>query len=148
MKYVIHTVEPIWNGGYDNEKELLVNCYKNCLRVASENNIKSIAFPAISTGPYGYPIELATKIALNEIISFLKRNNEIEKITIVCFGIKSYNVYQQTFNKFFDTFSAFLGLILPDSIASFINKEICEVYFSCIPNRFLNEVLLKPQHYI
>jgi O-acetyl-ADP-ribose deacetylase (regulator of RNase III) len=79
-KYIIHTVGPIWNGGQNNENELLANCYKNCLKLAVENNIKTIAFPSISTGIYGFPIENASEIALNEILSFLKENKMIEFI--------------------------------------------------------------------
>lgn len=98
-KYVIHSVGPIWSGGRKNEKELLADCYRNCLRIAVENNVKSIAFPSISTGAYAYPIELASKIALTEMNEFLKSNNEIEKILIVCFGNQAFNLYQQTFHE-------------------------------------------------
>lgn len=95
-KYVIHTVGPIWFGGENNEKELLADCYRNSLRLALENSIESIAFPSISTGAYGYPIELASKIALSEILNFLKSSNEIERVLIVCFGEKVFNIYQET----------------------------------------------------
>ncbi len=98
-KYVIHTVGPVWSGGGRNEKELLANCYKNCLQLAIENNIKSIAFPSISTGAYGYSIELASAVALTEIISFLKTNNEIDKIIIVCFGNRAFEMYQRALNE-------------------------------------------------
>jgi len=98
-EYVIHTVGPIWNGGENNERMLLADCYRNSLKIALENNIKSIAFPSISTGAYSFPIELASEIALAEIHSFLKTNNEIEKIMIVCFDNKTYNLYQRSFDK-------------------------------------------------
>ncbi len=66
-KFVIHTVGPVWNGGNHNEDQLLANCYHNSLKLAVENKIKTIAFPAISTGVYGFPLERATKIAIAEV---------------------------------------------------------------------------------
>lgn len=98
-KHIIHTVGPIWRGGDNNEEKLLVNCYKNSLRLASENNIKSIAFPSISTGVYGYPIELASRIALAEIKSFIKANKEMDKVVIVCFGEDAFQTYQEGISK-------------------------------------------------
>jgi O-acetyl-ADP-ribose deacetylase (regulator of RNase III) len=85
-KYVIHTVGPVWHGGNYNEKVLLASCYRNCLKLASDNNLKTIAFPSISTGAYRFPIEDASEIALTEIIQFLKSNSSIKKVKIVCFG--------------------------------------------------------------
>lgn len=99
-KYVIHTVGPIWNGGDNNEAGLLANCYRNSLRLAVENDVKTIAFPSISTGVYGYPLELGSKVALTEITEFLKRNNEIEKVVIVCFANRPLKIYQQSFEEF------------------------------------------------
>lgn len=98
-KFVIHTVGPIWSGGENNEKELLADAYRNSLRIAIENNIKSIAFPSISTGAYGYPIELASKIALSEILTVLKNSNKIERVLIICFGERVLNIYQETLAK-------------------------------------------------
>ena len=98
-KHVIHTVGPIWRGGDNNEEKLLANCYKNSLRLASENNIKSIAFPSISTGVYGYPIELASRIALAEIKSFIKANKEMAKVVIVCFGEEAFQTYQEAYKE-------------------------------------------------
>ena len=98
-KYIIHTVGPIWSGGQNNENELLANCYKNCLKLAVENNIKTIAFPSISTGIYGFPIENASEIALNEILSFLKENKMIELVKIVCFGQNAYNIYNKKYSE-------------------------------------------------
>ena len=94
-KYIIHTVGPIWHGGNNNESELLANCYRNCLEIAVENNIKSIAFPSISTGIYGYPIEEASEIALKEIMKFLESSTKIEKVFIVCFGERPFNLYNE-----------------------------------------------------
>ena len=98
-KYVIHTVGPIWNGGQNNENELLASCYRNCLRLAVDNNIKTIAFPSISTGAYGFPIDRSSKIALNEIFGFLKKHNMIELVKIVCFGPNPYNIYLKYYTE-------------------------------------------------
>jgi len=92
-KYVIHTVGPVWSGGNKNEPELLAGCYKNCLKLAVENKIKSIAFPCISTGVYGYPKELAAQIALTELTNFLENSNEVEKVIMVCFDEGNLGIY-------------------------------------------------------
>ncbi|MFH1321707.1 MAG: O-acetyl-ADP-ribose deacetylase [Bacteroidota bacterium] len=94
-KYVIHTVGPVWNRGSRNEPELLANCYKNCLKIAAENNIKTIAFPAISTGVYRYPIEEATEIAVTETRKYLVDNPKIEKVVFVCFDENTYKIYRK-----------------------------------------------------
>ncbi len=93
-KYIIHTVGPIWNGGKNNEDKLLADCYKNSLKLAVENGIKTIAFPAISTGVYHFPLERATKIAISEVKKFLKKNESIEKVIFVCFDKETYEVYK------------------------------------------------------
>ncbi len=93
-KYIIHTVGPIWQEGTANEDQLLANCYENSLKLAAERNIKSIAFPAISTGIYGFPLERATRIAVKTVQSFLENNDVIEKIIFVCFDEKAYRVYE------------------------------------------------------
>jgi O-acetyl-ADP-ribose deacetylase (regulator of RNase III) len=100
-KYVIHTVGSVWNGGNHNEDDLHAGCYRNSLKLAVKNGIKSIAFPAISTGVYSFPLERATKIALDEVTKFLKKNDEIEKVIIVCFDDETYNTYQRTFKLLF-----------------------------------------------
>ncbi len=92
-KYVIHTVGPIWRGGNNNEDKLLRNCYYNSLNLAVENNIKTIAFPSISTGVYGFPFERACKIASKTINEFLQNNESIEKVIFVCFSESDYNNY-------------------------------------------------------
>ena len=74
-KYVIHTVGPVWHGGNSNEDQLLENAYANSLKVAAENNVKTIAFPAISTGVYGFPKDRAAKIAINTIRKFLEMHD-------------------------------------------------------------------------
>ena len=98
-KFVIHTVGPVWHGGDNREHELLANCYRNTLKVAVDNNIKTIAFPSISTGAYRFPIEQAIKIALTEITHFLKNNPPIEKVYIVCFDNATYQTYLETIKQ-------------------------------------------------
>lgn len=98
-KFVIHTVGPVWRGGNNNEKELLARCYRNCLKLAAEHKLKTIAFPSISTGAYGFPQEPAAEIASTEIIKFLKNNSTIEKIIIVCFSQESYKICKTKFEN-------------------------------------------------
>lgn len=99
-KYVIHTVGPIWKGGNNDEEQLLANCYINSLRVAAENKVETIAFPNVSTGVYGFPKELAAKIALEEVAKFLSTNNTITKIIFVCFDDENFKIYSDMMGKF------------------------------------------------
>lgn len=92
-RFVIHTVGPVWQGGNKNEDKLLEDCYRNSLSVAVKNGIKSIAFPAISTGIYSFPIERATKIAVRSVKKFLAENESIEKVIFVCFSDDDYRIY-------------------------------------------------------
>ena len=94
-KNVIHTVGPLWHGGNNNEDELLANCYRSSLKIAVENNIKSIAFPAISTGIYGFPRERAALIAVREVKTFLKQNDLIEKVIFICFDQNTLRIYNK-----------------------------------------------------
>jgi len=94
-KYVIHTVGPVWNGGKNNESELLGNCYKNSLNLAEELCLKTIAFPNISTGIYGYPKDEAANIAVIEVRNFLEKDNSIEKIIFACFEDDNFNIYKR-----------------------------------------------------
>ena len=94
-KYVIHTPGPIWREGRANEDVLLANCYKNSLKLAVENKIKTIAFPAISTGVYGFPVKRATKIALDTASAFLSKNKKFEKIIFICYDISTFDVYKR-----------------------------------------------------
>jgi len=82
-KYVIHTVGPIWRGGNSNEEELLSNCYTNSLELATKHNLKTIAFPAISTGAYGYPKDLASKIAKETVERYLENETSLEEVIFV-----------------------------------------------------------------
>jgi O-acetyl-ADP-ribose deacetylase (regulator of RNase III) len=98
-KFIIHTVGPVWNGGKNNEDNLLANCYKNSLKISVENGVKSIAFPAISTGVYRFPLELAAKIAVSEVEKFLTQYKKLEKIIFVCFDEENFNIYMRLLNN-------------------------------------------------
>ncbi len=100
-RYVIHTVGPIWHGGNNDEDTLLARCYENSLRLAVENNVKTIAFPMISTGAYGYPVARATQIALKEIKKFLETDSTVEKITMVCFDQYSIHTMNLVLKEIF-----------------------------------------------
>ena len=92
-KHVIHTVGPIWRGGTDGEPDLLRNCYVNCLRLAMEHDLRSIAFPSISTGAYAYPIVWASRIAYATVTEQLAHPGSLELVRFVCFGTDDYDVY-------------------------------------------------------
>jgi O-acetyl-ADP-ribose deacetylase (regulator of RNase III) len=94
-RFVIHTVGPIWRGGKDGEAETLANCYRNSLRIAVENGIRTIAFPAISCGAYGYPIHEAAGIAVETTRGFLATDKNIENVIFVLFSNDLYNAYRQ-----------------------------------------------------
>ena len=96
-KWVIHTVGPIWRGGGQNEDERLADCYRKSLELAVETASKTIYFPSISTGAYGFPVQRATKIASFEVKAFLAKNDFIEKVTFVCFDTKTLQAYQEAF---------------------------------------------------
>jgi O-acetyl-ADP-ribose deacetylase (regulator of RNase III) len=98
-KWVIHTVGPVWEGGDSGEDELLAQCYRNSLALAVQNGIKTIAFPAISTGAYGFPLYRATKIAVSEVNKFLQSNDSLEQAIFVCFGQNAYNCYLQVMQE-------------------------------------------------
>ena len=100
-KHVIHTVGPVWTGGGQGEPELLASCYRSSLSLAVENNVKTIAFPAISCGIYGYPVGQACEIAINEIVEFLSNNDSIEKVMLTCFDRDIYRAYVETFERKF-----------------------------------------------
>jgi len=96
VKFIIHTVGPVWQGGNNNEAKLLENCYQNSLSMAKENNIKTIAFPAISTGIFGYPIEDATQIALNTMI---KNQDGFDEIIACCFSDADFEIYNKIYKS-------------------------------------------------
>jgi len=92
-KYVIHTVGPVWNGGHKGEEELLASAYRNSLRLAVENGIRSLAFPNISTGIYHFPKEKAAGIAVHTVRDFLANHTEVEQVIFVCFDKENYDLY-------------------------------------------------------
>jgi O-acetyl-ADP-ribose deacetylase (regulator of RNase III) len=94
-RFVIHTVGPVWHGGKHGEPETLANCYRNSLQVAVENGIKTIAFPAISCGAYGYPILEAAQMAVKTTREFLANTNKIERVIFVLWGEDIYEAYRR-----------------------------------------------------
>lgn len=95
-RYVIHTVGPVYRDGNHGEPELLASAYRNSLKVASENGIKSLSFPSISTGVYSYPIEKASQIALSIVKDYLNSTQDISLVRFVLFGKPDYNIYETT----------------------------------------------------
>lgn len=98
-KFVIHTVGPVWHGGSSDEKQKLSDCYTNSLQLAIKNNCKTIAFPNISTGVYGYPKEKAAKVAVQTTQKFLQSNPEIEQVVFVCFDDENYRLISEEIKK-------------------------------------------------
>lgn len=92
-RYVIHTVGPVWRGGNQGEPETLRACYRNALRIAAEENLKTVAFPAISTGVYGYPPELAASVAASAVQEFLASSSVPERVIFVLFGDAAYETF-------------------------------------------------------
>ncbi|MEJ2109053.1 MAG: macro domain-containing protein, partial [Acidobacteriota bacterium] len=91
--WIIHTVGPIWRDGKKKEEELLASCYRKCMTIAEDIGVKSIAFPAISTGVYGFPAEKASQIALRETLHFLKDHSLPERVIFICFDSATYKIY-------------------------------------------------------
>jgi O-acetyl-ADP-ribose deacetylase (regulator of RNase III) len=100
-KWVIHTVGPVWAGGHKNEEDLLANCYRNSFKAGVELGAKTMAFPSISTGAYGFPLEQATEIALNEAKKFLEADDKLKKVVFVCFGKRAVTTYRDIFERIF-----------------------------------------------
>ncbi|MCH7710058.1 MAG: O-acetyl-ADP-ribose deacetylase [Proteobacteria bacterium] len=92
--WVIHTVGPVWHGGKADEDRLLADCYRNSLELARQHQIRSIAFPSISTGAYRFPFELAAKIAIETVVDFLETDEEIRKIVFCCFAEDAARTYR------------------------------------------------------
>ena len=101
-KWVIHTVGPVWAGGNKNEDSLLASCYRNSLKTALDLGVETIAFPSISTGAYGFPLERATEIAMKETKEFLEAQKGRARVIFVCFGEKAYNTYQDMYKRIFN----------------------------------------------
>lgn len=93
-KYVIHTVGPVWSGGSRNEPQLLASCYRRSLDLAVSRGLKSIAFPAISTGVYGYPLKEAAEIATREVRDFVRNATTLEEVIFCCFSDRDLQVYE------------------------------------------------------
>lgn len=97
-RYVIHTVGPVWRGGGPERDQLLARCYKNCFALAEQHRIKSIAFPAISAGAYGFPMEIASRIAISEMRRYLEENKREDggmNVFAVCFNQRAIHCYQE-----------------------------------------------------
>lgn len=98
-RYVIHTAGPVWRGGTRGEDDLLARCYRSCLALALEHAVRTLAFPAISTGIYGFPLERATRVAVTETTRFLAENAEMDEVRFVCFGSETHRVYVTTLEQ-------------------------------------------------
>lgn len=94
-RFVIHTVGPVWRGGSAGEHDLLARCYRKCFKLAAERNLKTIAFPAISTGVYGFPKDEAARIAVHETRKALADNGNIKKVLLVCFNAETKDAYKR-----------------------------------------------------
>ena len=97
--YVIHTVGPVWRGGNGGEPELLASCYRSSLRLAADHGVETVAFPAISCGVYGYPVEPAARIAVAETRAFLDGQDELRRVIFACFGADVRNAYLQALER-------------------------------------------------
>lgn len=98
-KWIIHTVGPVWSNGRSGEPEALRSCYWECLKLAVEYNIKTIAFPAISCGVYGFPVDQAARIAIETTMAFLKTDQGIDGVSFVCFSDEDYDTYVEVFGE-------------------------------------------------
>lgn len=97
-KHVIHTPGPVWHGGANGEAEKLASCYRSCLKLASENNCRSVDFPSISTGVYHFPLDKAARIAVDTISDYLAAHSEIERVRMVCFDERTRQAYESALN--------------------------------------------------
>lgn len=95
-RWVIHAVGPVWHDGKHGEDELLASSYRSCFALAEQHRLRSVAFPSISTGAYGFPMDRAARIAVAETINFLATNNSVERVLLVCFGRSAYDIHAAT----------------------------------------------------
>ncbi len=98
-RWVIHTVGPVWRGGEHHEDELLARCYRSSFALAEEHHVRTIAFPCISTGVYGFPMDRAARIAIRETQSFLQRCKSLERVLLVCFGREAYQINERALQE-------------------------------------------------
>ena len=98
-KWVIHTVGPVWRDGQHGEEELLASCYRNCFALVEQHGIRTVAFPSVGTGAYGFPMARAARIAVTEAKGSLERNASIEKVLLVCFGRSAQQVYAEAMKQ-------------------------------------------------
>ena len=98
-RWVIHTVGPVWHGGLHGEDELLASCYRSCFALVEQHGIKTVAFPSISTGAYGFPMDRAARIAVRETKQFLERNQSVEQVILVCFGTSALEIHQAALHE-------------------------------------------------
>lgn len=99
-RWIIHTVGPVWNGGHENEAQVLGSCYSESLRLAARNEIESLAFPAISTGVYGYPKKAASEVAVRSVAAWLVANTRPRELVFCCFSAADETIYRDTLASF------------------------------------------------
>lgn len=97
--YVIHTVGPVWSGGDHNEASLLASCYRECMQIAAAKHLASIAFPAISCGIYGYPVDQAAGIAIATVTQSLQQCPDLKTVYLVCFGEEIFKIYNEQYQR-------------------------------------------------
>ena len=102
-KWVIHTVGPVWQNGSQGEDELLASCYRSCFALVEKHGIRTVAFPAISTGVYAFPKERAARIAVRETKDFLERDQSVEKVILICFGTSALEIYEAALREIFSS---------------------------------------------
>jgi len=98
-QWVIHTVGPVWHDGQHGEDDLLASCYRSCFALVEQHGIKTVAFPSISTGAYGFPMDRAARIAVREAKNFLERNQPVEKVVLICFGAGALEIYKRVLTE-------------------------------------------------
>jgi O-acetyl-ADP-ribose deacetylase (regulator of RNase III) len=98
-RFVIHAVGPVWRGGAEGEPELLASCYRRSLELAVENGASTVAFPAISCGVYGYPLDRAARVAVSEVRTFVDREAALSRVLLVCFGIDVLSAFREAYRE-------------------------------------------------